>query len=136
MVAALGQHDQRAALRREFERVAYDQFRSLLVVGECAVDLLDRRVGRERGGIEVGVAPHHAQCQPPRGRGCLMVDRVSHRPALHSDDGVVSVAAVRGGGEARDVARGRGLQDLLGRDGGNVVAFVDDDVAVPAEQAG
>ena len=136
MVAALGQDDQRAALGREFERVACNQFRSLTVVGECTVDLLDRGVGRERGGIEARVSPHHAQREPPPGCGRLAVDRMSHRATLHRDDGVVSVAAVRGGGQASHVARGRGLQDLLNRDGGDVVAFVDDDMAVLAEQAG
>ena len=55
-----------------------------------------------------------------------------HRAALHRDDRVVSVAAMRCGGEARYVARGRGPQDLFDRDGGNVVHF-DHDMAVLAE---
>ena len=73
-----------------------------------------------------------ARVEPRR----LVVDHVPHRTALHRDDPIVTVSAVRSGGQADHVARGRRAQYLLGRNSRNVVALVDDDLAVRARSSG
>ncbi|HEX4454663.1 MAG TPA: hypothetical protein VH143_27575, partial [Kofleriaceae bacterium] len=66
----------------------------------------------------------------------LRVDREAHRPELHLQDWMVAVASLGRRGQADDVARlGRG-DDALVRDRGDVVALVNDDVAVARDKLG
>ena len=50
--------------------------------------------------------------------------------ALHHDDWLQTVTAYGGGGQAEDVSGFRGFEDLLKRHGTDVVAFIDDDMAI------
>jgi hypothetical protein len=55
---------------------------------------------------------------------------VPDRAALHGDDRVVSVAALRGRGQSGDRTCRDIAQQAFDREGGYVMALVDDDVAV------
>ena len=67
-----------------------------------------------------------------RSRGCLGlgVDAVAHRPTLHEDDRMVPVLAGDRGRQAENVAGLGSARDKLEADGREMVAFVDDEVAV------
>jgi hypothetical protein len=59
---------------------------------------------------------------------------VADRAALHRDDRLMTVTPVRGRGEARDVARGDCRKHTVHLHGRHVVAFVDHDMSVGADE--
>lgn len=90
-------------------------------------------VGRQDGRIEARVSfddhtPHRGLCGVCAGEG------VADGSALHGDDRVVAVTPAWCCREARDVKGGNLAQQPLDGDGRDVVAFVDDDLPVAAEQ--
>ena len=66
-----------------------------------------------------------------RSRLCLGIDAVSNRTALHEDDGVVAVLASDGRGQSKNEPRLRLPGHLFETVRGEVVALVDDEMAVP-----
>ena len=60
---------------------------------------------------------------------------MAHGAALHEDDRMVAVLARDGGGQPRDESRLRPADDLLEALGGQMVAFVHDEMAVFATQS-
>src|SRR6266508_1561117 len=115
-----------------FADVVADERSAGLVVDEEAEPLLDRRLGC-RCDLEAGLS--HEEFQPEIvGRAFAARNPVADRPTLHGDDLLQTVSSVRGGGQAEEVA-GRRLSNVrLERDGRQVVALVDQDQAVAAEE--
>jgi hypothetical protein len=64
----------------------------------------------------------------------LVVNGESHRSKLHSGDWVMAVASIRGGRESQDVLCACIGQNTLERDGGNVMALIDNDMPVPGDK--
>ena len=127
--AALGEHERVAVLGQLGHDVGGDSSCAVLVGGDRAEDLLDARIDGELARIETAVAGD----QHPSGRSLDLLgmrQRVPDGAALHGDDRVVSVAALRGRGEAGYGARREVAQESLEREGWDVMALVDDDVAV------
>ena len=62
------------------------------------------------------------------------VDRVSDWTALHRDDRLVTISTVRRRGQARDVSGWEGREHAFGLNGRDVVALVDHNVAVGADE--
>src|SRR5580692_8365372 len=134
MLAALGEDDRRASLSSQPECVLYDEIGASLIHSERAVNLLDAGIGREHSRIEGCLAAYDAQAQLLPCALRATVDLVTDWAALHRDDRVVSVAPIGRRREAGHATRGSGSQHPLGRDRGNVVALVDDDVPVTGQQ--
>ena len=133
VLAPFGEDDWRTASPDQLCRLVGDQPCPVIIVCESAEDLLNRGVRGKHGGVEAGIAANDTQLQRMLLRRPLG-DRMSDGPALHCDDRMVSVASAESGGKARHVARRDGLQDPLGRHGGDVVALVDDHVTVVGQQ--
>ena len=70
------------------------------------------------------------------GVGVGVREGVADRAELEADQVIEAVAPVRRGGEPEPVARGDGADGGLERGGRDVVALVDDDLAVGAELVG
>ena len=102
--------------------------------GECAVDLLDRRLGREDARIEARVLANHPTLQRLSCANRRSADHVADRPALHRDDRLMTITPVRCCCEAGDVSRWNGREHAFDLNGRDVMAFVDHDVAVGADQ--
>ena len=68
------------------------------------------------------------------GRLCPGIDPMTNRPALHEDDRMVAVLARDGRGQARDESRLCPADDLLEALRGQVMAFVDDQMAIVSHQ--
>ena len=93
-------------------------------------DLLNAGLGRQ---IDCGMPllRHHLEFP-----GCThrLRGRMSHRTALHEDNGMQTIAADRRGGQTEDKFRLGALKNGVKRRGANVMAFVNDDVAVVLHQ--
>src|SRR5215217_5639947 len=130
--SALGEHEGEAVLGQLRHDVVSDPSSAVLVGGDRAEDLLDARIDGESRRIKPAVAGD----QHPSGCSLDLLrprQRVANRATLHRDDRVVSIAALRGGGQAGDGAGWEVTQQALDREGWDVVALVDDDVAVGRE---
>ncbi len=131
MLLPLAQHEAAPAPGERVEDVVADECVALLVLDEQAEQLVDRRPGiddRERGLAHVeGAGDCPARLLAGR-------DLVSNRAALHGDDLLQPVAAVGGGGEAEEVTGRRSPDCVLEGERRQVVAFVDDDESVGAEE--
>jgi hypothetical protein len=112
-----------------------------VVANECGAALvfdkgteypLDRRFAGP-GDLEVGFVNQEVE-REVTGRAFTVRDSVADRPALHGDDLLQAVSSVRGGGQAEEVTDGCPPDACLEGDGGEVVAFVDHDLAVDAEE--
>ena len=69
-----------------------------------------------------------------RERLCFGIHAMTNRPALHHDDGMMPVLALRRGGQARDVTRLHLPQYLLETHRRKVMAFIHNDVAVVCDE--
>ena len=129
MFAALGEHERIATFGQFAQSIGCDPSRAHIVAGDRAEDLLDARVDGQLRWIKAAVSgDEHAS-----GRGLDLFSPgqgVPDRAALHGDDRVVSVAALRGRGQSGDRTCRDIAQQAFDREGGYVMALVDDDVAV------
>jgi hypothetical protein len=66
VLAALGEHERKPAFCELGPHIVCDRSRARLVGGDCAEDLLDARINRQHGRIEVRAAlDQHAATKPP-----------------------------------------------------------------------
>ena len=79
---------------------------------------------------EVGLADHQPVVEWPAGRLALGIHGVAHGPKLHVEDRVEPVLPARRGRQAGDEARLDLGEDPLEGHRRDVVALIDDDVAV------
>ena len=100
------------------------------IIDECSIDVLDRNLGKFGSHSKLRVTWRYLVFERRR---------LGHRPgahiepygaALHVDDRMVAILPRRGGGQAYDILRLHLPHDLFESKGGNVVAFVDDHLAV------
>ncbi len=128
-----GENEGDAALGESLRDIGVDEGVAGFVVNEGVAEALELDAGvvggvvqrAERGGADDDVVGEGA------GVGLLPgFNAVTDGSALHEDDGVVAVLAGDGGGQAGDVSRLGAAGDEFETAGGEVVAFVDDEVAV------
>src|SRR5947209_2585105 len=128
----LAEHEAASAFGECGEHVVTDEIGAPLVLDEQAENVVDRLVGTV-GERESGLAYDQLEADLA-GRALPACDPVANRSALHGDDLLQPVAAVGGGGEAEEVSDGRSPNGGLERERGQVVALVDHDQAVLAEE--
>ena len=104
MLAAFGEDDEGPIRTNELANVGGDQAKPVVVICECAIDLLDRRLPGEDARVEVGVPADHPPPQSSAFASPGLADRVADRSALHRDDRLVPVTSVRRRRQARDVS--------------------------------
>ena len=66
-------------------------------------------------------------------RQCPGIDPVTNRPALHEDDRMMAILAADGRGQARDIPGLRPADDLLEALGGQVMAFVNNQMSIVSD---
>ena len=137
MIAALGQDHRPAAGFEAHQHVVEDAIIALLVLRESGIERGDLHgrlaleVGREP---EAGLANRDLVAEGARGGLRLGIDAIAHRAALHEDDRMVAVLARDRRGEPQHVSRLRPPRDELEADGREMVALVDDQVTVVADE--
>lgn len=125
--------NQRVAILFQFaDHVERDPVGAIGVTCDPAENFLDAGLVRERGRVEPGAPlqnePTGGALDPLGAR-----ERVTDRSALHRDDRVQTISPVWRRSETRDVSSRDALHQLLDRDRRDVVAFIDDHVAVTGE---
>src|ERR1035438_7492052 len=110
--------------------VASDHFVARRIVDQCGIYVLDRNLGEFRRHPELRVAGSHSVLERRRfgHRACAHV--VPHGSALHVNDRMVSVLPRRRGGQTDNIFGLHLWHHLFERESGDVVAFVDDHLAV------
>ena len=90
--------------------------------------------------LEIGSEPETGLANPDlvtegaRGSLGLGIDTIAHWAALHEDDRMVAILARDGGGEPQHISCLRATRDELETDGRKMVALVDNQVAIIADQ--
>jgi hypothetical protein len=110
--------------------IVKDELVTLAIGGDRGIEILDPGIWFEVRRPERSVSADESMLERAPRRLVLRVDGEPDGPALHVDDRLVPVAAVRRGGEACDVPRLHLAHDALEGSRGQVVAFVDDHVTV------
>ena len=134
MLAAFSQDDEGPILANELANVRDDQAKPVVVICERAVDLLNRRLGGENARVELGIPADHAPPQSLSFASRGPADDMADGPALHRDDRLVTIAPVWCRRQACDVSGRDSREHTFDLDGWYVMAFVDDDVAVGADE--
>ena len=132
MPLPLAEHEAASVVGERGEHIVTDETDAPLVFDEQAENVVDRQFGGV-GECEPGLAYDQLEADMA-GRALAACDPVANRSALHGDDLLQPVAAVGGGGEAEEVSDGRSPDGGLERERGQVVALVDHDQAVGAEE--
>src|SRR5579859_8177231 len=128
----LAEHEAASASGERGEHVVADEACALFVFDEQTEDFVDRLFSGI-GECESGLA--HDQLEADlAGRALAACDPMADRSALHRDNLLQTVAAVGGGGEAEEVAGGGVPNGSLEGERGQVVALVDHDQAIAAEE--
>ena len=104
MLLPLAEHEAASALGEGTDDVLANKGAALLVFDEQAEELVDRRRDRTGAG-ELCLAHLELEVDLPR-RPFVGCDLVPNRTALHGDDLLQTVAAIRGGGEAEEMLNG------------------------------
>ena len=125
--------NQRGAILLQFaDHVTSDPRGPIGVTRDPAQNFLDAGLVRQPGGVEAGAPlqnePTGGALDPLGAR-----ERVTDRSALHRDDRVQTISPVWRRSETRDSSSRDALHQLLDRDRRNVVAFINDHVAVTGE---
>ena len=133
MIVAFGQHERRAAVLHRLDHVVADPPVASVVGDQLLIQRLELETpvgfGR-RGGWNDGRLHERVVLERSGGRLCPGVDAMPDRPALHEDDRVMAVLARDGRGQPEDEPRLRLAGHLLEAVRREVVALVDDQVAV------
>ncbi len=136
MVLALGQQNRRAAFCQRSRDVVQNEAVALLVGRQCGVERLDA-VHRHRAiTTEHGLADDQPVVERPLRRLAPGVDGETHRAKLHLGDRVKAVPPARRGRQPCDEARLYLGQYSLERHGRDVVALVDDHLAISRDEVG
>jgi hypothetical protein len=130
VVLALGEQDRRPPFLDCLDDVVQDQAVPVLVPSQGGVQSLDPLGRIERASDEGRVAHDQSVLERTSGRLTLGVDGEPDRTELHLEDRVEPVPPSRRRREAGQVASLHLGEDPLERDRGDVVALVDDHVAV------
>ena len=129
------QHDGRTALPDGIQNVPANQPVAALVGDQYLVERMelhaDVRISEGRR-MERSWADHHAVRKGALGRLLLGVNAVSNRTAVHEDDRVMTILARQGGRQPRDVSRLGTSGNLLEAGRREMMAFVHDQMPVPA----
>ena len=128
----LAENEAASALVESFDHVVADERRAGVVVDEEPEHFLDRRLACP---CDHEVALAHPEFEREVTGGAFAArDPVADRPALHGDDLLQAVSSVRGCGQAEEMADRCLPHVRLERDGRQVVALVDHDQAIAAEE--
>ena len=134
MVLALGQQNRRAAFCQRSRDVVQNEAVALLVGRQGGVERLDA-VHRHRAIMtERGLADDQPVIERPLRRLAPGVDGETHRAKLHLGDRVKAVPPARRGRQPGDEARLHLGQYSLERHGRDMVALVDDHMAVRRDE--
>ena len=130
VLASLREYHRRSPLHERADDILHDERVARRIRDQRGVHLLDA----PRRACAIDAKPCLPREQPllerlPR-RRAPRVDRMAHRTALHEQDRVVSVAAVRRRAQPDDVAGGSRAHHPLKRKRWDVMALVDQHVAV------
>lgn len=131
MGGPLGENETDSAGFECSHHICADLAGASLVLGDRAEDFLDRGgvVVNEARGMHDQSALDERRVEQVAGSGL-----VAGRAALQGDDAFESVAAIRGGGEAKPATGRRSADASLEGHRGQVVALVNDDEPIAAEQ--
>lgn len=132
VLRTLGQNQHLAALREGVTHLGGEGLGPALIVGKMPEDVLDAGVLRQIDPDMAGPS-HHLQVVRRSGRRGR---RVADRPALHEDDRLLAVASDRGRRQAKHIFELGPLEDCVEGDCADMVALLDDHVAVALDQRG
>lgn len=132
MILAFGDDHRRPTRFERRNYVIKDKVVPRCVPSELGVERLDCGLFFGAGSMkpELGVTENHLMIKRSRCRLLLGADAVTNWTALHYNDRVVAILPRDRRRQAKQVSGLRLARDGLKADGGKVMAFVDDDVAV------
>jgi hypothetical protein len=134
MVLSLGQQDGRAAIFQRPDHIIQDQLIPVPVPGERGVDLLNAGCLLGVRHPERGLPREQPVLERAVSRLRLGVDREADRAELHLGDRMMTIAPLRRGRQPDDVPRLDLRKNALERGCRQVMALVDDHLAIVGNQ--
>ncbi len=134
VVLTLGEQDRRTSLGQRGRDVVQNETVAVLVGRQCGVEQLDAAHGHRAITTEHGLADDQSMIERPSRRLAPGIDGEAHRAELHLGDRVKAVPPARRGRQPGNEAGLHLGQYSLEGHGRDVVALVDDDMAVRRDQ--
>jgi len=134
MIFALSQQDGRSAFLEHGDDAVDDALVTFLVFCKEAVSVLDTAAGPLGGNAEPRLSHDQLMLKRSARRLALGIHPVADWPKLHLGDGLATIALLRSGGEANEIARRHFRQNALKGECRQVVAFIDEDVTVSSNE--